>query len=78
MTIEKAVGQELYFWRNKKGLSQEKLGFEANLHRTYISIIERGLKSPTINTLVRLCNALEITPDKFLKNVMQRVAGKRK
>jgi len=32
MTIEKAVGQELYFWRNKKGLSQEKLGFEANLH----------------------------------------------
>lgn len=79
MTIEKAVGQELLFWRTKKGLSQEKLGFEANLHRTYISIIERGLKSPTINTLVRLCDALEITPDKFLKNVMQRiVAGKRK
>jgi transcriptional regulator with XRE-family HTH domain len=78
MTIEKAVGQELYFCRTKKGLSQEKLGFEANLHRTYISIIERGLKSPTINTLVRLCDALEITPDKFLKNVMQRVAGKRK
>jgi hypothetical protein len=25
MTIEKAVGQELYFWRNKKGLSQEKV-----------------------------------------------------
>ncbi|MFA5251524.1 MAG: helix-turn-helix transcriptional regulator [Phycisphaerae bacterium] len=78
MTIEKAVGQELYFWRTKKGLSQEKLGFEANLHRTYISIIERGLKSPTINTFVRLCDALEITPDEFLKHVMQRVAGKRK
>jgi transcriptional regulator with XRE-family HTH domain len=77
--VEWAVGQELYFWRTKKGLSQEKLGFEANLHRTYISIIERGLKSPTINTLVRLCNALEITPDKFLKNVMQRIAvSKRK
>ena len=78
MTIEKAVGQELHFCRTKKALSQEKLGFEANLHRTYISIIERGLKSPTINTLVRLCNALEITPDEFLKRVMQRVAGKRK
>jgi len=78
MTIEKAVGQELCYWRTKKGLSQEKLGFEANLHRTYISIIERGLKSPTINTLVRLCDALEITPDEFLKHVMQRVAGKRK
>ncbi|MGA2322605.1 MAG: helix-turn-helix transcriptional regulator [Sedimentisphaerales bacterium] len=78
MTIEKAVGQELCYWRTKKGLSQEKLGFEANLHRTYISIIERGLKSPTINTFVRLCDALEITPDEFLKHVMQRVAGKRK
>jgi hypothetical protein len=32
MTIEKAVGQELYFCRDKKGLSQEKLGFETNLH----------------------------------------------
>jgi len=78
MTIEKAVGRELKFCRTKKGISQEKLGFEASLHRTYISLIERGLKSPTMNTLVRFCAALEIPPDEFLKHVMQRVAGKRK
>lgn len=78
MTIEKAVGRELQFCRTKKGISQENLGFEASLHRTYISLIERGLKSPTINTVVRLCAALEIAPDEFLKHVMQRVAGKRK
>jgi transcriptional regulator with XRE-family HTH domain len=78
MTIEKATGQELRFCRENKGFSQEKLGFEADLHRTYISIIERGLKSPTISTTVRLCAALEITPDEFLKHVMQRVVGKRK
>ncbi len=78
MTIEKAVGRELQFCRNRKEISQENLGFEASLHRTYISLIERGLKSPTINTLVRLCAALEISPDEFLKHVMQRVAGKRK
>jgi transcriptional regulator with XRE-family HTH domain len=78
MTIEKAVGKELQFCRTRKGLSQENLGFEASLHRTYISLIERGLKSPTIKTIVRLCVALEISPDKFLKRVMQRVAGKRK
>jgi transcriptional regulator with XRE-family HTH domain len=78
MTIEKAVGQELCFCRTKKGLSQENLGFEASLHRTHISLIERGLRSPTISTTVRFCNALEITPDEFIKHVMQRVAGKRK
>ncbi len=78
MTIEKAVGQELCFWRIKKGLSQEKLGFEADLHRTHISLIERGLRSPTISTTIRLCAALEISPDEFIKHVMQRVAGKRK
>jgi transcriptional regulator with XRE-family HTH domain len=78
MTIEKAVGQELRFWRTKKGLSQEKLGFEADLHRTHISLIERGLRSPTISTTIRLCAALEIAPDDLLKHVMQRIAGKRK
>lgn len=77
MTIEKAVGQELRFCRTQKGLSQEELGFEASLHRTYISIIERGLKSPTISTTVRICTALEIAPDEFLKNVMQRFVGNR-
>jgi len=78
MTIEKAVGQELRFWRTKKGLSQEKLGFEADLHRTHISLIERGLRSPTISTTIRLCAALEIAPDDLLKHVMQQIAGKRK
>ncbi len=78
MTIEKAVGQELYFCRTKKGLSQEKLGFEADLHRTYISIIERGLKSPTLNTIFRICEALEIPPEKFVRNVHLRLSGPRK
>ena len=78
MTIEKAVGQELRYCRTQKGLSQEDLGFEASLHRTYISLIERGLKSPTISTTVRICAALDIAPDEFLRHVMQRLNGKRK
>ena len=36
MTIEKAVGQELCFWRTKKGLSQEKLGFEADIKTIHL------------------------------------------
>jgi transcriptional regulator with XRE-family HTH domain len=77
MTIEKAVGRELQFCRTKKGISQEKLGFEASLHRTYISLIERGMKSPTLNAIFRICEALEIPPERFVMNVRLRLSGKR-
>ncbi len=45
MDIEKAVGMELSACRRKKQISQEQLGFDAGVHRTYVSLIERGLKS---------------------------------
>lgn len=77
MDIEKAVGQELRLCRTNKGMSQEKLGFEASLHRTYISLIERGIKSPTLNAVFRICDALEISPETFLRNVSLRLAGHR-
>ncbi|GBU28289.1 hypothetical protein R84B8_01847 [Treponema sp. R8-4-B8] len=53
--------------RKKKGLSQEKLAEIANLHRTYISDIERGVRNPTITTIFTLCKALNITPTELLK-----------
>ena len=77
MNIEKAIGRELQLCRTKKGISQEKLGFEADLHRTYISLIERGIKSPTLNSIFRICEALEIPPENFVKNVRLRLSGKR-
>ncbi len=48
--------------RKKNGLSQEKLAGLADLHRTYISDLERGVRNPTITTIFALCNALNITP----------------
>jgi len=58
MEIEKAVGQELRACRRRKRISQEQLGFDAAIHRTYVSLIERGVKSPTLGVLFRLCQAL--------------------
>ncbi|VXC24059.1 XRE family transcriptional regulator [Pseudomonas sp. 8Z] len=47
--------------RNEKHLSQEALSFEAGLDRSFISLLERGLRSPTLDTLICLCRALGIT-----------------
>jgi transcriptional regulator with XRE-family HTH domain len=69
MDMEKAVGAELKACRLKKQISQEQLGFDAGVHRTYVSLIERGAKSPTLGVLFRLCKALDVPPAKFVKNV---------
>ena len=45
--------------RETLGLSQEELGFEAELDRTYISGIERGVRNPTLSTMIRLAKALD-------------------
>lgn len=45
MNIEKIVGKELRAIRLEKQMTQEGLGFESGLHRTYISMIERGLRT---------------------------------
>ena len=48
-------------------LSQEQVGFEANLDRTYISLLERGLQSPTLRTICQLAAVLKISPTKIVK-----------
>ncbi len=73
MNIEKAVGMELSACRRKKRISQERLGFDAGVHRTYVSLIERGVKSPTLGVLFRLCQALDVPPAKFVRNVQVRM-----
>ena len=53
--------------RKRRGLSQEELAEIADLHRTYISDIERGVRNPTITTIFTLCKALNTTPTELLK-----------
>jgi len=73
MDMEKAVGAELKACRQRKQISQEQLGFDAGVHRTYVSLIERGEKSPTLGVVFRLCRALDVPPAKFVKNVQLRM-----
>lgn len=44
--------------RTDAGLSQEELGYRSGVHRTYVSQLERGLKSPTLDVVEALAKAL--------------------
>lgn len=46
--------------RTSAQLSQEELAYKCGLHRTYIGIIERGEKSPTLNTMVKIAEGLGV------------------
>lgn len=53
-------GEKVRFYRKFKGLSQEDLSFKADLHRTYIGMIERAEKNITLTNIEKIANALEI------------------
>jgi len=67
--LAQIFGQVLKEVRKERGLSQESLGFISGYHRTYISLIERGNKIPTLQTLFNLASALDIPPSDLVKRV---------
>ena len=69
MDLLQAFGIVLKQFRTKKALSQEELAHRSSLDRTYISLLERGLRSPTINTLFALCRSLEISSSQFVSEI---------
>ncbi|MBH1978879.1 MAG: helix-turn-helix transcriptional regulator [Comamonadaceae bacterium] len=71
--LEKAFGKALRDLRNQKSLSQEALGFEAELARNYVSQLELGSKSPSLRSIFKLCKVLDVSPSDMLKEVERRV-----
>jgi transcriptional regulator with XRE-family HTH domain len=55
--------------RARAGLSQERLSSLARLHRTEISLLERGERDPRLSTIVRLARALDCTPRSLLDEI---------
>lgn len=56
----KKVGKTIAHFRKEKGVSQEVLSGLADLGRSHLSAIERGERKPTLETLYRICSALDI------------------
>lgn len=68
MLIE-IFGKVLREMRESNHVSQEKLAEYCDLDRTYISLLERGLRQPTITTIFKLANALNVTPAAMIERV---------
>lgn len=60
MDVCQKLGLRVQQLRQAKGWSQDEFAHRANLHRTYVSGVERGIRNPTITVLEKLAAGLEI------------------
>lgn len=72
--LTKAFAHELRDRRKAVNLSQEELAERAGIHRTYVSLLERGLKNPTLEVTFRLAEVLNLSPAELVSAVENRIA----
>jgi transcriptional regulator with XRE-family HTH domain len=63
--LDTHVAEFVRLKRQQQGISQEQLASEADLHRTYVSLLERNKRHPTLAVFARLGSALGYDPDSF-------------
>jgi len=69
-TAEKrAFAAVLVELRERRGLTQEQLGFESGYHPKYISLLERAKFSPSLTTILELADALTISASEMIRRV---------
>jgi len=66
--ISKQFGQRARAIRLKQGLSQGDVAKRMNVHRSYISSIERGVRNPSLKVIQRIAKALEVPMEKLIKD----------
>ena len=67
-----AIGSRIKVARERKHLTQEDLAAIVDLSPTHISVIERGVKPPKLATLIAIANALDVSADTLLQDVVDR------
>lgn len=67
MDVRKRVGRNLKQLREEKELTQEALADRANVHQTYISGVEGGIRNPSIVVLERLAKGLGVDVGRFFE-----------
>ncbi len=70
--LQKRFGKVVRRYRERLGVSQEELAYRANIHRTYVSMVERGVGNPTLLVIADLAKALETTITELARDVERR------
>lgn len=73
--INQAIATTIIRHRQSVSLSQEKLADLVGIHRTYVSQIERGLKSPTLQVLFKLSSAFKIPTSQLIQEIEGELNG---
>ena len=66
--LNSLAGRNIRRHRKKLGLTQEQLAERADLHRTFIGVVERGEKTLSLDSLARIARALGTTPQELLSS----------
>lgn len=66
----RAIGKRIREARMALGLTQEQLAEKAGISSNYVSIMERGIRSATLDIFVPVCNALGVSADQLLQDVV--------
>jgi len=70
--IKQLIGDRVRVLRKAQGLSQEELGFKANLHHTYIGAVERGERNISLDSLQKIAHGLGVDAGKILEPVVNK------
>ncbi len=72
MEVRRRIGLNVRRYREALDLSQEELAFDAKLHRTYLSGVERGVRNPTVTVIERIAKALKVPSARLLDDTTWR------
>jgi transcriptional regulator with XRE-family HTH domain len=67
--VSAMLGEILRREREAAGLSQDTVATRAGINRSYLSLLEHDVKSPTVNVLLRVCAAMGASAGKILSEV---------
>lgn len=70
---EVAFGHVIRELRNQQNISQEKLALISDMDRTFISLLERGLRQPSLKSILRLSESLKIRPGELIDRVVEKL-----
>lgn len=72
-----AFGHSLRHFRTTLKISQERLAQESGLDRSYISLLERGIRQPSLTTILKIAKVLEISPMQLIGKVEEMLCESR-